>query len=174
MTIRPILIAPHPTLRKKAEKVTLFDAELQTLIEDMLETMYDAPGIGLAAPQIGVSQRILVMDCSDTSENEPETQDPIVMINPSVRTQSGEPEPYDEGCLSLPGHEVTVQRQCYIHVNYQDAQGQNHCATFEGLEARCVLHEVDHLNGVLIVDYTSQLVRSRILRELRKTKQNNA
>ncbi len=166
MTIRPILIAPHPTLRKKATKVATFDTELQVLVEDMLETMYDAPGIGLAAPQIGISQQILVMDCSDQAE----AQNPVIMINPHVREKSGELEPYDEGCLSLPEYEITVERQCRATIDYQDVQGHAHSTTFEGLEARCALHEIDHLNGVMIIDYTSQLSRSRILRELRKKK----
>ena len=174
MTIRPILIAPHPVLRKKAEKVAVFDAELCTLVEDMLETMYDAPGIGLAAPQIGVSQQVLVMDCSDSSEDDPERGEPVVMINPRVCAQSGDPEPYDEGCLSLPGHEIAVKRQCHVTIDYQDTQGQEHRATFDGLEARCALHEIDHLQGVMIIDYTSQLSRSRILRELRNKNMKNA
>ena len=166
MTIRPILIAPHPTLRKKATKITVFDTELSVLVDDMLETMYDAQGIGLAAPQIGISQQVLVMDCSDQSE----TQDPVIMINPHVRAQSGDLEPYDEGCLSLPEYEITVERQCCATIDYQDTQGHPHTTTFEGLEARCALHEIDHLNGVMIIDYTSQLKRSRILRALRTKK----
>ena len=174
MTIRSILIAPHPILRKKAAQITLFDAELHSLVEDMLETMYDAPGIGLAAPQVGVSQQVLVMDCGDKPEADQETQNPIVMVNPHVREQSGEREPYDEGCLSLPGYEVTVERQCQITVDYQDRGGQKHSASFDGLEARCILHEIDHLNGVMIVDYTSRLARNRIFRELRNEKQKNA
>ena len=174
MTILPILIAPHPTLRKKATKVVAFDDALHILVDNMLETMYEASGIGLAAPQIGVSQQILVMDCSERTDNPTEAEDPVIMINPRVRKKFGDFEPYDEGCLSLPGYEITVERQCHAEIDYQDIHGQTHSGTFEGLEARCALHEIDHLNGTMIIDHTSQLRRSKILRELRNKKQKDA
>lgn len=174
MTILPILIAPHPTLRKKATKVIAFDDALQTIVNDMLETMYDALGIGLAAPQVGISQQIMVMDCSEKSDDPTKTEGPVVMINPRIRKKFGDFEPYDEGCLSLPGYEITVERQCHAEIDYQNPQGQTYSRIFEGLEARCALHEIDHLNGTMIIDHTSQLRRSKILRELRNKKQQDA
>ncbi|NQY83123.1 MAG: peptide deformylase [Alphaproteobacteria bacterium] len=175
MTILPILIAPHPILRKKATKVQHFDDALKTLIENMFETMYHAPGIGIAAPQVGVSKRLMVMDCAQkTSEHEiaQAQPDPRILINPIVLEKSGEDSPYDEGCLSLPGYQVPVEREYSATVRYQDVHGNHHNITFEGLPARCVLHEIDHLDGVMIIDYTSRLTRSRILRELRAQKKS--
>lgn len=173
MTILPILIAPNPTLRKKAEKVTVFDAKLRQLCDDMLETMYDAPGIGLAAPQIGILQRIVVTDCSDENEKSSLVEaksNPKIFINPHILEKTDKITSYDEGCLSLPSVEIAVKRENSVLIQYQDLEGRAHNETFSGMQARCLMHEIDHLNGVLIVDYTSQLTRSRILRELRNQK----
>lgn len=167
MTIHPILIAPHPILRKKAQKVQLFDEELRQLADDMLETMYDAPGIGLAAPQIGISLSVVVTDCMKENESEP---NPRVFINPEILKKSEEISPYNEGCLSLPGIEIAVKREHCALVRYQDLDGKTHTEAFTDMQARCLMHEIDHLLGILIVDYTSQLSRSRILRELRHQK----
>lgn len=174
MAILPILIAPDPVLRRKAAAVTVFDDDLRTLIDDMQQTMGDAKGIGLAAPQIGRSIRVVVIDCTSPVDSgqasEATSFQTLALINPKVISRHGEPTPYDEGCLSLPGYDIPVQRQEQIDVEFQDVHGETQRRTFEDLTARCVQHEIDHLDGVLIIDYASQIVRQRILRELRQHK----
>jgi peptide deformylase len=166
----PILIAPHPTLRKPAQPVETVDDEVRRLTEDMLETMYDAPGVGLAAPQIGVSRRITVIDCRD----EHDQPQPYRMINPELVWTSGESATEEEGCLSLPDIFADVTRPNACTVRYLDEQGQSRELQAEGLLAICVQHEIDHLNGVLFVDHLSALKRNMLMRKLAKQQAGKA
>ena len=161
MALLNILEFPDPRLRTRAEAVTKFDEELKTLVSDMFETMYDAPGIGLAATQVDVHQRLLVMDISE------EKNDPMVLINPEILNAEGEEE-MDEGCLSVPGYYETVRRAEKIRVRAQDQQGEFFELEADGLKAVCIQHEMDHLEGKLFVDYISNLKRDRIRKKLEK------
>jgi peptide deformylase len=167
MALLNILHYPDPRLRTRAKKVTSFDSSLKTLISDMFETMYEAPGIGLAATQVNVHQRLLVMDVSE------EKNEPKVLINPEILAAEGEEE-MDEGCLSVPGYYETVRRADKITVRAQDAQGELIEWSAEGLEAVCIQHEIDHLDGKLFVDYLSTLKRDRIRKKLEKMKKQEA
>ena len=149
MSLRPILIHPDPRLKKPADPVTGFDAETRRLADDMLETMYDAPGIGLAAPQIGVMQRLLVMDCVKEDDAPPR---PMVLINPRIDWSSETRSTYEEGCLSFPEIKGDVARPERIRVEYQDLDGAPHSLECDELLARCIQHEVDHLDGILFID----------------------
>ena len=160
-----ILEFPDPRLRKKAEPVEAVDAELQALIDDMFETMYDAPGIGLAATQVDVHRRLLVADVS-TEKNEP-----WVLINPVIVEQDGV-EVTEEGCLSVPGYYEEVQRAEHIRVRYLNRDGEEVESEFDGLLAVCVQHEMDHLEGKLFVDYLSEAKRQRIRKRLEKDRKN--
>ncbi|MXU63974.1 peptide deformylase [Oceanomicrobium pacificus] len=166
MSTRPILIHPDPRLKKVAAEVTAFDADLQALAADMLDTMYDAPGIGLAGPQIGAMQRIFVMDCA-AKEAEPE---PLVLINPQIVAASDDLSEYEEGCLSIPDIYETITRPAAVQMRWQDLDGQVQEAEFGGLEATCVQHELDHLNGKLFIDYLSALKRRMITSKMQKLK----
>lgn len=165
MAIRPILTFPHASLKAKASAVTRFDAELATLLDDMVETMVAAAGIGLAAPQIDVRKRVVVMDCSGREETPRET---FRLVNPRILWRSDVEQAMEEGCLSLPEQFAEVTRPAAIRVAYQDAKGQRQEQDFEGLEAACVQHEIDHLNGVLIWDYIGMTRRSVMQRKLKK------
>jgi peptide deformylase len=167
MALLNILHYPDPRLRTKAKAVTEFDAKLKTLISDMFETMYEAPGIGLAATQINVHKRLLVMDVSEGKD------DPKVLINPEILMTEGDEE-MDEGCLSVPGYYETVRRAEKISVRAQDAEGEFFELTTDGLEAVCIQHEIDHLEGKLFVDYISGLKRDRIRKKLEKLKKQEA
>lgn len=167
MALLNILHYPDPRLRTRAKKVTSFDPDLKTLISDMFETMYEAPGIGLAATQVNVHQRLLVMDVSE------EKNEPKVLINPEIIAAEGEEE-MDEGCLSVPGYYETVRRAEKITVRAQDEQGELIEWSAEGLEAVCIQHEIDHLDGKLFVDYLSTLKRDRIRKKLEKIKKQEA
>ena len=156
-----ILEFPDPRLRKKAAPVTAVDDALRRLIDDMFETMYDAPGIGLAATQVDVHQRLLVTDVSV------EKDDPFVLINPEIVAKDGL-EVSEEGCLSVPGYYEEVERAEHIRVKYLDRNGDAIEADFEGLLAVCVQHEIDHLDGRLFVDYLSEAKRQRIRKRLEK------
>lgn len=156
MALLPILQDPHPCLRLKAKPVTEFGESLATLIADMFETMYDAPGVGLAAPQIGVSQRLVVMDCA--REGEPAQK--LVMINPEV-TGACELQDMEEGCLSIDGYKDKVPRYNKLTLNAFDASGKPYSLPAEGLLAQAIQHEIDHLDGKLYVDYLSPLKRER-------------
>ena len=166
MAVLPILIAPHPTLKAKAKPVKDVTDELRALLDDMLETMYDAPGIGLAANQIGSLHRVLVMDCG--SRDDEETPRPINIINPEITGVSEELSSYEEGCLSIPEQFAEVDRPAVVRVKYLDENGQKHERLFEGLEATCVQHEIDHLDGILFVDHLSNLKRNMLMKKLKK------
>ena len=161
MALLNILHFPDPRLRTKAKKVTDFDSKLKKLVSDMFETMYEAPGIGLAATQVNVHKRLLVMDISE------ERDAPKVLINPEILKLEGE-EDMDEGCLSVPGYYEAVTRAEKVHVRAQDEAGDFFDFTTEGLEAVCIQHEIDHLDGKLFVDYISSLKRNRIRKKLEK------
>jgi peptide deformylase len=167
MAILPILEFPDPRLRKKAVPVVRVDDELRRLIDDMFETMYEAPGIGLAATQVDVHQRLLVADVS-TEKNEPH-----VLINPEILEKGGVAIT-EEGCLSVPGYYEEVERADHIKVRYLDREGGPVERKFEGLLAVCVQHEVDHLNGRLFVDYLSEAKRQRIRKRLIKERRQQA
>ncbi|MDA8603064.1 peptide deformylase [Alphaproteobacteria bacterium] len=166
MAVLPILIAPHPTLKAKAKPVKDVTDELRALLDDMLETMYDAPGIGLAANQIGSLHRVLVMDCG--SRDDEETPRPIKIINPEITGVSEELSSYEEGCLSIPEQFADVERPAVVRVKYLDETGQKQERLFDGLEATCVQHEIDHLDGVLFVDHLSNLKRNMLMKKLKK------
>ena len=161
MALLNILHFPDPRLRKRADTVTDFDANLKTLVRDMFDTMYEAPGIGLAATQVDVHKRLLVMDISE-DKNEPR-----VIINPEIVSAQGEEE-MDEGCLSVPGYYEAVSRAQKIHLRAQDENGDFYEIDAEGLESVCIQHEIDHLDGKLFVDYLSTLKRDRIRKKLEK------
>ncbi len=163
MALLNILHFPDPRLRTKAKPVTDFNQGLKTLVSDMFETMYEAPGIGLAATQVNIHQRLLVMDVSE------DRSDPKVLINPELIETEGEEE-MDEGCLSVPGFYETVRRAEKIRVRAQNVDGETFEFDSEGLEAVCIQHEMDHLEGKLFVDYLSGLKRDRIRKKLEKAK----
>ncbi len=167
MAILPILVAPDPRLKAKAQKVEAVDDDIRTLIDDMLETMYDAPGIGLAAPQVGVLKRVIVLDVA--GKDEPPA--PMALVNPEVIWESDELSTYEEGCLSLPTHYAEVERPAVVKVRFLDRDGAKQEVEADGLFATCVQHEIDHLDGVLFVDYLSSLKRNIILRKLKKEKE---
>jgi peptide deformylase len=166
MAVRPILTIPDPLLRKQARPVERVDAELRRLAEDMLATMYDAPGIGLAAPQIGVSRRLIVMD--PAKDEQPKS--PIVMINPDILTRSKEMRVHEEGCLSIPDFTAEIERPALTRVAYIDLEGEQQEAELEGIWSTLVQHEIDHLNGVLFIDYLSRLKRDMVVRKFSKQK----
>jgi len=167
-----ILFAPDPRLKTKAKRVDKTDDRIRRLMDDMLETMYAAPGIGLAAPQVGVLERILVIDCADKDAD----PNPVRLINPDIIWQSDQLKTYEEGCLSLPEHFAEVTRPDACRVRYQDENDKTIEMPCDGLLATCIQHEVDHLNGILFVDHLSALKRNIILRKMSKWKkaQNDA
>ena len=166
MAVRPILVAPHPVLKAKAKPVAKVDDEVRRLMDDMLETMYEAPGIGLAAPQVGVSQRVLVVDV--TREGEP--RQPLRLANPELVWVSDEIETVEEGCLSVPEHYAEVTRPAKVRIRYRDYEDKLVEIEPEGLLATCLQHEIDHLDGVLFIDHLSSLKRNIILRKLVKAR----
>ncbi len=168
MAILQILEFPDPRLRKVAAPVSVFDARLEVLIADMLETMYEAQGIGLAATQVNVHKRLMVLDVSENKDS------PQVFINPSFEVMDEELFDYAEGCLSVPGFYETVSRPRTIQARAQDYQGQEFELTAEGILSICVQHEIDHLNGKLFVDYLSTLKRQRIRAKLEKDHKKTA
>ncbi|HEX2114414.1 MAG TPA: peptide deformylase [Alphaproteobacteria bacterium] len=164
MAIRQILIAPDPRLKVKARRVEKVDAKIRKLMDDMLETMYAAPGIGLAAPQVGEALQVIVVDVA----REGEPRQPLRMANPEIVWASDERVPAEEGCLSLPDQFAEVTRPAEVKVRYLDHENEIRELHAEGLLAVCVQHEMDHLQGVLFVDHISSLRRSMILRKLAK------
>ncbi|HET9812378.1 MAG TPA: peptide deformylase [Sphingomicrobium sp.] len=172
MAIRPIFETPDPVLRQISKPVATFDAELKTLVTDMFETMYAAPGIGLAAVQVGVPIRLLVIDLQEPEDPEnPESKpvrDPRVFINPEILWHSDVEVPYTEGCLSVPEQYAEVMRPDRIRARWQDVEGTTYEEEIEGLLAVCLQHEMDHLNGVLFIDHLSRLKRDMVLKKLAK------
>lgn len=164
MAIRPIVFIPDPILRKVAEPVASVDDGVRRLMADMLETMYDGEGVGLAAPQVGVSTRVIVMDCNDDGE----MSSPLKMANPEIISSSSEMATGEEGCLSIPNHRGEVSRPIEVVVRYLDDDNKSQEMEFQGLGAVCVQHEIDHLNGVLFIDYLSRLKRDMIIRKMTK------
>ncbi len=164
MTIKPLIILPDPLLRQQSKPVETVDSEIQRLADDMLETMYDAPGIGLAAIQIGVPRRMLVIDLSrDDEENKPQ-----VFINPEILKVSDEVSTYEEGCLSIPDYYAEVERPASLTVGYVDRDGKQQTVDADGLLATCLQHEIDHLNGVLFIDHISRLKRDMVIKKFTK------
>jgi peptide deformylase len=170
MALLPILTAPDPRLKLKAKPVKAVDAEVRRLMDDMLETMYVAPGIGLAAPQVGIARRVLVVDIS----RDDEPRRPLRIANPEILWRSEELATFSEGCLSLPEHYADVSRPAKIRIRYLDHENELRETEMEGLLATCVQHEMDHLEGVLFVDHISALKRGIILRKLAKLKRQKA
>ena len=168
---RNILLHPDPRLKKPCAPVTEMTDELRSLADDMLATMYDAPGIGLAAPQIGVLNRLIVMDCI---KDEAEAPRPIIMFNPEVIASSDELNTYEEGCLSIPDQYADVTRPADVDVRWIDRDGKEHTETFTKLWATCVQHEIDHLDGKLFIDYLKPLRRQMITRKMTKLKRELA
>ena len=168
---RPILIHPDPRLKKVCAPVPDLSDELRKLADDMLDTMYDAPGIGLAAPQIGVMDRVVVLDCV---KEEGEAPRPLVMFNPEVVASSDETSVYEEGCLSIPEQYAEVKRPKVVDVRWIDRDGNEQNETFDDLWATCVQHEIDHLNGKLFIDYLGPMKRQMITRKMQKLKREQA
>jgi peptide deformylase len=164
MAVRPILVIPDQRLRSVADPIVEVDEEIRALAKDMLDTMYDAPGIGLAAPQIGVMKRIVVIDIA----GEGEKPDPMVLINPEIIRFGDEMQVTEEGCLSIPELYYEVERPNAVTVKYTDLDGNEVEKDTEGKLAVCVQHEIDHLDGVLYIDYLSRLKRDRVLKKFEK------
>ncbi|MBN8950008.1 MULTISPECIES: peptide deformylase [unclassified Rhizobium] len=164
MTIKPLIILPDPLLRQASKPIEQIDTEIQRLADDMLETMYDAPGIGLAAIQIGVPRRMLVIDVA----REGEEKTPLVFINPEIVASSDERSVYEEGCLSIPDYYAEVERPARVTVKHLDRNGKEQLTEADGLLATCVQHEIDHLNGVLFIDYISRLKRDMVIKKFTK------
>ena len=171
MPIRTILIHPEPKLRKVSSEVKDLSDRLINLADDMLQTMYDAPGIGLAAPQIGLLVRLIVIDCNKEDEL---TQHSIQMFNPEIIETSDEKNIQEEGCLSIPNQFGEVERPSKITVRWIDRDGNEKQESFDGLWATCIQHEIDHLNGKLFIDYLSPLRRQLITRKMKKFKRENS
>jgi len=174
MAIRRIYETPDPVLRQISKPVEVFDDELKTLVEDMFETMYDAPGIGLAAVQVGIPIRLLVIDLQEPEEEGGEpVRDPKVFINPEILWHSDDEVPYTEGCLSVPEQYAEVMRPEKIRAKWRDVEGNAYEEEIDGLLAVCLQHEMDHLNGVLFIDHLSRLKRDMVLEKLAKWRKEN-
>jgi peptide deformylase len=163
--VREILIWPHPTLKQKARPVTRVDDSIRTLVQDMFETMYSADGVGLAAPQVGVLQRVIVLD---TRLRQSESQ-PLAMINPEIIAMEGKTT-YTEGCLSIPGESEDVERAAVVTVKFLDPEGREQTLRCDGLLAIAVQHETDHLDGTVFVDHISTLKRELIRKRMKRVK----
>ena len=166
MSVKIILIEPDKILRQKSQPVNTVGRDEQKLMNDMLDTMYAANGIGLAAIQIGVPQRIIVMDISRDKEN----KNPMYFVNPVIKNRDLEKSIYEEGCLSVPNQFAEIERSCKCEVEYLDYNGKKEILKAEGLLATCIQHEIDHLEGILFIDYLSKLKRSMIVKKLSKQK----
>ena len=164
---RPIILHPDPRLKKTSEPVTDLSDDLRALANDMLETMYDAPGIGLAAPQVGLLTRLIVLDCVKAEGEKPR---PLIMFNPEVIASSDETNVYEEGCLSIPEQFADVTRPAEVQVRWIDENGNEQSEGMDGLWATCVQHEIDHLDGKLFIDYLKPLKRQMITRKMVKFK----
>ncbi len=164
MAVREILVLPDKRLRQVSEPVKKIDAGIRKLVSDMFETMYDAPGIGLAAIQVGTAKRVVTMDLAKKEE----PKNPQVLINPELTWSSVEKATYEEGCLSIPEVYSDVERPAQVKVKYLDLKGELHEVEANGLLATCLQHEIDHLNGILFIDYLSKLKRDRIVKKFTK------
>ena len=178
MASREIITEPNKLLREKSLAVTRVDEDLQKLMDDMLETMYAAPGIGLAAIQVGVPKRVIVLDIEwrDKSENinneeQVDRKNPIYFVNPEIITKSKSNSTYEEGCLSVPGQFAEITRPDKCQVKYLDYYGQQKELVAEGMLATCIQHEIDHLEGILFIDYLSKLKKSMIIKKIIKQKE---
>ncbi|RDJ25011.1 peptide deformylase [Bosea caraganae] len=165
MAIRPLVILPDAVLRQVSAPVEAVTPEIKALAADMLETMYDAPGIGLAAIQIGVPKRVVTIDLAKTDEEE---KTPIVFVNPEITWSSEEMNTHEEGCLSIPEYYEEVDRPARVKVRYLDLDGKQQEIEADGLLATCIQHEIDHLNGVLFIDHLSRLKRERVTKRFAK------
>lgn len=170
MALRPILLHPDPRLRKVCAPVGRVTPEIEALATDMLATMYAAPGVGLAAPQLGVLSRVFVADCS----KDPEDRHPLVLIDPEVEWASEEVAAYEEGCLSFPDQYAEVTRPAQVRMRWTALDGKSRSAEFEGLWATCLQHELDHLNGRLFIDHIGPMKRQLITRRMEKLKRERA
>jgi peptide deformylase len=168
MTVQKILTEPDPILRKKSSPIANVDNDLRKMLKNMLETMYKAPGIGLAAIQVGILKRAVVIDVS----KEDEKKNPLFLINPEIIYRSNETSIYEEGCLSLPGQYAEIERPSKCQVKYIDFDGKARELKAEGLLSTCIQHEIDHLDGVLFIDYLSKLKKTMIIKKLSKQKQS--
>jgi peptide deformylase len=172
MTVLNVLVAPHPALSTKVAPVTAFDDTLRQQLTDMTETMYADKGIGLAANQVGILKRIVVMDIGDdnslTRDADPIKPQLFYFINPEIEWESEEKVVFEEGCLSAPGQGVPIERSASLRLRYQNEKGVETTETFHGLQARCILHEVDHINGKTMLDYLSKLKKDLALRKIMK------
>ncbi|WP_299778770.1 peptide deformylase [uncultured Roseobacter sp.] len=168
---RNILLHPDPRLKKQAAPVADLSDELRALADDMLETMYDAPGVGLAAPQVGILQRLVVLDCVKGENERPR---PLIMFNPEIVSSSDQMNVYEEGCLSIPEQFADVTRPAEVEVRWIDQNGKEMQETFDGLWATCAQHEIDHLDGKLFIDYLKPLKRQMITRKMVKMKRELA
>ena len=167
---KPLVLLPDPQLRQVSEPIAEITEEIRALARDMLETMYDAPGVGLAAIQIGVPKRIITMD---VSKSEDERQ-PLVLINPEILWASEDKRTYEEGCLSIPEYYEEVERPDRVRFRYMNLEGETVEQDADGLLATCVQHEIDHLNGVLFIDYLSKLKRDRVMTKFKKAARREA
>ena len=166
MPQKKIVIEPDPILRKESKPVEKVDDELRRLLDDMLETMYAAPGIGLAAVQVGILKRLIVIDISKDKDK----KEPLFLINPKIISKSEQTSTYEEGCLSLPGHFAEIERPAKCEINFIDYNGKKKEIKADGLLSTCIQHEVDHLDGVLFIDYLSKLKKDMIIKKLVKHK----
>ncbi|AGA65324.1 Peptide deformylase [Liberibacter crescens BT-1] len=164
MTIKPLVIFPDSLLRQVSKPVEKIDAEFRKLVDDMLETMYAAPGIGLAAVQVGVLYRFFVMDIEKGNK----LKNPMVFINPEIISLSDKRSVYEEGCLSIPEYSANVERPAYLTIKYFNYAAQQQIIYADGLMATCIQHEMDHLNGVLFIDHISRLKREMVMRRFAK------
>ena len=166
MAIRKILTEPDPFLRQKSMKVDQVNDEIRSLMDDMVETMYDAPGIGLAAIQVGVPKRVIVIDLSKNEEK----KNPLYFANPEILTKSNQDASYEEGCLSVPNQFAEISRPDNCKVKFLDYEGNEKILEAKGLLATCIQHEMDHLEGILFIDYLSKLKKNMIVKKLSKQK----
>ena len=181
MTLKPIITLPDPVLRQVSKPVERIDDDLRHLLDDMLETMYDAPGIGLAGIQVGVPLRIVTIDVAkrassdegeagegDDSEEREEVRDPLFLINPKILKLGDEPSVYEEGCLSIPDYYAEVERPASVTVGYLDRDGKEQTIEADGILSTCLQHEIDHLDGKLFIDYLSRLKRDMVIKKFTK------
>ena len=166
MSQRKIIIEPDPILREKSKTLETVNDEIRKLLDDMLETMYAAPGIGLAAVQVGLLKRLIVIDISKDKDK----KDPLFLINPEIISRSKKTSIYEEGCLSLPGHFAEIERPAECLIKFLDYNGKEKELSANGLLSTCIQHEVDHLNGILFIDYLSKLKKDMIIKKLIKQK----